>query len=386
MRITHLCFGGPFTDGFSYQDNLLPKYHKKLGHEVTIIASNLSFDKEGKVISVKAPNTYSNEYGITVTRLLYKRPVKFFSRLRRFIGTYEAITESRPDVLFVHGCQFLDIDKVVKYKKKHPNVIVYVDNHADFSNSARNFISYYFIHKILWRRCAHKILPFVKKFYGVLPARVDFLKKMYHIPSSKIALLVMGADDDKVKDALLPENISKIRDKLKVKSDVFLIMTGGKIDLAKQQTLSLMKAVNEIADPKIRLVVFGSVIPQLKSKVEVLESSYTNYIGWIDSKDTTNYFAAADLVIFPGRHSVFWEQVAGLGKPMICKYWKGTTHINVGGNVLFLNKDSTKEIKIVLQTLINHPLKLKKMKDVAQKVAMKEFSYKEIAKKSLQTQ
>ena len=102
--------------------------------------------------------------------------------------------------------------------------------------------------------------------------------------------------------------------------------------------------------------------------------------------DTTNYFAAADLVIFPGRHSVFWEQVAGLGKPMICKYWKGTTHINVGGNVLFLNKDSTKEIKIVLQTLINHPLKLKKMKDVAQKVAMKEFSYKEIAKKSLQTQ
>lgn len=383
VRITHLCFGGPFTDGFSYQDNLLPKYHKKLGYDVTIITSNQSFDGNGKIISVKAPNTYENENGIIVNRLPYKKPFKFYGRFRRFIGTYEAIEMSRPDILFIHGCQFLDIDKVVNYLKRHPGVVVYVDNHADFSNSARNFISYHFIHKLIWNHCAHEILPFVKRFYGVLPARVDFLKQMYHIPASKISLLVMGADDDRIKKSISLDNVKQMRERLGIKEDEFLIMTGGKIDLPKRQTLYLMEAVNHLANPKIKLVVFGSVVPELKTKVEALESPYTHYIGWVDSKDTSDYFAAADLIVFPGRHSVFWEQAAGLGKPMICKYWAGTTHIDVGGNVLFLKKDSAIEIEDMIRDICNHPTKYQKMKDIAQQVAMKEFSYMEIARKSL---
>ena len=60
-------------------------------------------------------------------------------RFRRFAGMYEALEKAAPDVLFIHGCQFMDIDVVVKFLKRHPHVSVYVDNHSDFSNSARNF-------------------------------------------------------------------------------------------------------------------------------------------------------------------------------------------------------------------------------------------------------
>ena len=42
---------------------------------------------------------------------------------------------------------------------------------------------------------------------------------------------------------------------------------------------------------------------------------------------------------------MFWEQVAGMGIPMVCKYWEGTTHVDCGGNVKFLYRDSVEEIK-----------------------------------------
>ena len=138
MKITHLSFVSTFSDGYSYQENILPLYHKKLGHEVSVITSQQVYNEEGE-LCFTGKTEYLNEYGIPVLRLKYKKPVKIYVKLRRFSGLYEALEKAETDILFIHGCQFLDIDVVVEYLKKHPRVSVYVDNHADFSNSARNW-------------------------------------------------------------------------------------------------------------------------------------------------------------------------------------------------------------------------------------------------------
>ena len=83
------------------------------------------------------------------------------------------------------------------------------------------------------------------------------------------------------------------------------------------------------------------------------------------------------MVVFPGRHSVFWEEVAGIGKPMICKYWDGTTHIDNGGNVKFLYQDSVAEIQEAINETIN-PENYQKMSSIAIENA-KKFCYKDIA-------
>lgn len=384
MRITHLCLGCFFPDGYSYQENMLPKYHKKLGHDVSVVASLQTFDKNGNVSYMEKASSYRNEYDIPVQRLDYKKPARIYRKLKRFVGTYEAIEKTNPDILFIHGCQFMDMDVVVKYLKKHPNVTVYVDNHADFSNSAKSWASFTFLHKILWKHCAHIINPYTKKFYGVLPARVDFLKNVYGLPADKIELLVMGADDEKVEAALKPEVRKEIREKYGIADDDFLIITGGKIDNAKRQILYLMEAVNKLQNEKVKLIVFGSVIQELKEKVEGLVSPYTQYIGWVQSDQTDKYYAASDLVVFPGRHSVFWEQVAGLGKPMLCKAWAGTKHVDLGGNVIFLEKDSAEEIYGIIRNLTEDVTIYQNMKAIAEREGMKVFSYSDIAKRSIE--
>ncbi|QYF84821.1 glycosyltransferase family 4 protein [Brevibacterium sp. PAMC21349] len=385
MKIVHMCLGCFFPDNYSYQENMLPKFHKELGYEVEVIASLVTFDKNGKGTFLERGSTYLNEYDIKVTRLDYKRPEKIHKKLKRYIGTYSALEAANPDILFIHGCQFMDMDLIVRYLKKHSNIKVYVDNHADFSNSATNFLSKNFLHKILWKRSAHIIEPFTTKFYGVMPARVDFLIDVYGLPKEKVELLVMGADDEKVLEAKQPEVKKQIRNKFRVDEEDFLIITGGKIDAFKTQTLLLMEAVARIVDVRVKLIVFGSVTPELRDQVKnVCLENKIQYIGWIDSQDSYKYFAAADLVVFPGRHSVFWEQVAAQGIPMVCKYWDGTTHIDLNGNVEFLKEDSVDEIKLVLESIIGDKEKYSKMKKVAVEQGMKAFSYKDISKRSIE--
>lgn len=385
MKIVHLCLASFYPDGYAYQENMLPKFHKQLGYDVEVIASCETFDEHGKAALYDGPRKYRNEFDIPVTRLDYKMPLKVYRKMRRYVGTDNALIEANPDVLFIHGCQFLDIDRVVTYLKAHRNVKVYVDNHADFSNSATNWISKNVLHKIIWKRCAHKISLYTKKFYGVLPIRVDFLKNIYGLPEEKCELLVMGADDELVSKAKTSRARERIREQYGIKKDDFLIMTGGKIDQWKTQTLLLMQAIQNIKRDDVRLIVFGSVTQELMDQVKALaDGTKIQYIGWVLSKDSYDYFEAADLVIFPGRHSVMWEQVTGQGVPMLVKDWEGTHHVDLGGNVRFLTQDSVGEIQCEIEHLLAHPEEYRKMKEVAEKDGMRVFSYADISRRAIQ--
>lgn len=383
MRIIHICLGGPVTDGWTYQDNLLTKFHKKAGHEVIIITSKWVWNNEGKLILDKREE-YFNDDGVKVVRLDIEGKNNFDRKFKKYRKLYETIRESRPEILFIHGCQFIDIKNIVKYLKEYPKVKVYVDNHADLSNSGTNWLSKNILHKIIWKRYAKMIEPYVEKFYGVLPARVDFLSDIYNIPKEKIELLVMGMDDENVIKSKKPDIKNDIRKKYNVREDDFLIITGGKIDNAKKQTLLLMKAIREIDNKNIKLIVFGSVSKEIEEEFKLLiDNKNIIYIGWITPNDTYKYIAMSDLAVFPGRHSVIWEQTVGLGIPAIFKYWEGTTHVDVGGNCKFLYEDSVEEIKREIIKVYEDKLGYEMMKNIAENKGMLEFSYFDIAKRSI---
>lgn len=384
MKILHCCLACFYIDHYSYQENLLPKYHKRMGYDVQIVASTETFDEKGR-LTYTSSGEYFNEDGIKVTRLPY---VSWMShsiaiKLRRYIGLKEYLYEYQPDFIFLHDIQFLDVDIVRDYASKNKVVIV-ADSHSDFSNSARSFISRRILHGIIYKHCAKIIEPFVSRFYGVLPARVDFLNEMYDIPRGKIDLLVMGADDDLVREAAVPSEVIGFRNNHGVSEDDFLIVTGGKIDLAKTQTLLLMDAVNRINNPKVKLLIFGSVVPEMKQEFNQRLSEHVMYIGWVKSEDTYPIFASAQMVVFPGRHSVFWEQVCAQGIPMIVKRWKGTDDIDLDGNVFFLEKDSVEEIENAIVSNALNKNNYLKMKEVAASDRSLKFLYSSIARKSLE--
>lgn len=382
-RICHLCLNGPYNEGWNYQENIMPKYHAKQGYEVFQLVTPYMW--EGTKMVVSNDHEYTNRYGVHVYRCRAKKGVVGGIRFNRYPEVMELLEKIHPDILFIHDVQCLDMTVVAKYLSSHRECTAFADNHSDFSNSARNWISLNIIHKIIWKHMAHTIEPYIKKFYGVLPARVDFLTNIYGIPKEKVELLVMGADDEFVEGAKQNINSKKIREKYGIEQDDFLILTGGKIDLFKTQTILLMQAVHEIKDSKVKLLVFGSVAPELKDNVNKLSDGVkVQYIGWIDAIDSYDFFAISDLVVFPGRHSVFWEQVCGQGIPMLVKDWDGTHHVDLGGNVLFLKEDSCDEIRTKIELVKNDKKVYSVMKSVAEQKGIKNFSYDEISKRAIE--
>ena len=69
---------------------------------------------------------------------------------------------------------------------------------------------------------------------------------------------------------------------------------------------------------------------------------------------------------------------------MLVKDWPGMHHVDLGGNVQFLTKDSAEEIQEEIERLIHHPEEYRSMKQIAEEKGMKVFSYAVIAKRSIE--
>lgn len=382
MRILHIQLAGNYTEGMSYQENLLPGYHKKMGHEVYMLTVCYAWDK-GKLIHVM-PVKKEMDDGVILERIDFVNIFNEFitKRMRYAQNVYEKIEEIHPDFIMLHDIQTLSAIDLCKYMKKHTSVKLIADCHADFSNSGTNWLSRNILHGIIWRYIARRLNKYVSSFYGVLPARVDFLKKMYRLPADKCKLLLMGADDTMV--ATARDSRQAVRKNYNIREEDFLIVTGGKIDKAKAQTILLMKSVLKLNIKNLKLLIFGSVADELmQSFSELLVPDKIIYIGWIDSKDSYGIFAAADLAVFPGRHSVFWEQTAAQGIPMVVKDWEGTHHVDLGGNVRFLKEDSEEEITEAIFDIVNNKHIYSSMSKAACSEDKNKFLYSAIAYESL---
>lgn len=377
MVICHICMNGPYNEGWNYQENILPKYHSKMGYKVVQIVTPYEWEGTEQIVSTDLH--YTNELGVEIYRLKVKKGLIGGTRLNRYPELKGLLKMVKPDIIFIHDVQFMDAPVVAKYLKNNPNCIAYADNHSDFSNSARNWISKNILHKVLWKHMAQVLNPYIRKFYGVLPARVDFLVDVYGLPKEKCELLVMGADDEYV-NCLTSETKIQMRKKYDVKEKEFLIVTGGKIDLAKTQTLLLMEAVKELNN--VKLLVFGSVAEEIRKEFDALcDGEKVKYIGWVNGNESYPLFYSADLVAFPGRHSVYWEQVAAMGIPMLIKYWDGTTHVDMGGNVMYLYNDSCEEITERIRDIMD-PIKYRHMQEIAS-TNKDTFLYSNIARCSI---
>lgn len=363
---------------------MLPKSHKRLGYEVEIIAGTLGFDAKSAEVNSTKLGVYLNEYGIQVTRLPYRWNGKVCKLLRFYKGIVESLERAQPDIIFMHNCQFMDVDKIVSYIKKHPKVKLFVDNHADFNNSATNWMSRNILHKYIWKSCAHKIEPYTSKFYGVLPGRVQFLIDVYNLPPDKCELLVMGGDDDLIEKVSVDDVRCEVRRKFGINENDFLIVTGGKINWARPETLNLMEAINYVKSSNVKLVVFGNVSDELKDKFEKLcQIPNVMFAGWLNTEEVHQLMASSDLVVFPGLHSVLWEQACALGVPCIFRDLEGVHHVDLGGNAIFLNDVSISSLAEEINGLLSSESKYKSMKDISRVQGRKKFSYLDIARRSL---
>lgn len=381
MRIVHICLACFYIEGWGYQENILPKYHAQAGHDVMVLTSDYMFNSRSEKV-VKQERDYVNPHGVHVKVLDRTRRYGWYSRFGDFSNVCEELEAFRPDVIFVHGGQFVALKDVVSYCRRYKTVKLYIDQHADYYNAPvktfkQKLVSYW-IHGY-WIRKASKL---AQKVWGVTPWRCQYLHEIYGVPENKIDLLVMGGDDALIPFAQAQQIRIQIRQDLGIGEDDFVVVTGGKIDRAKNIHL-LAQAVRELKRENLHLIVFGQPTTDMEETVEKMAADpRCHCVGWVDSAKVYDYFLASDIAAFPGTHSVLWEQVCACGTPALFKEWEGMRHVCVNGNAKLLCLDSVEEIKSNIVHLLDNPSTYNEMREAANQ-CKEAFFYSQIAKRAI---
>lgn len=380
MKIVHLCLCSIINEDYAYQDNLLTKYHKKMGHDVTIIAPTYSkYDKNGNVVEEGA-GTYVWKNGVKVIRIKPLLPNKINRHFFLFQNIESFLLDLKPDFIFVHCLLSLNYRSLLNVHKKMPKIKFAFDNHTDFFNSNHNALSKYYKKWVLKPFVARPLQSLSNYFYGVTPSRCKFLEDELGIKKDKVKLLVMGADDDNLQFDSRYIIREKIRTEYHINNDDFLIVTGGKID-KKKNIHTLLQAVHEIKNPRVKIIFFGSISDDLKEMISSLISSNIIYLGWIKSDEVYKYFYAADLVAFPGLHSVLWEQALATQTPCVFSRLPGFEHVNYNDNCMFFETSNIEDYKKTIQQLVENDALYKRLKENSATEKSMQFMYSNIASK-----
>lgn len=354
-----------------------------MGHNVTVITTNTKHENN-KIITIDEDDYFLDD-GQRIIRLDYKKyKPQYLCNAYKYFSIFDLLCEIKPDFIMIHGLGNISSLQVIKYVKKiNKNCIVIADNHLDYNIGQ---IKDTFKNKVF--RMSYKLLnkytqKYYTKVYGVTPWRVKYCEDIFGISPEKTDLLVMGADDENINFKDKDKIRTKIRNRFKIKDNDFLIITGGKIDRKKNIHL-LAEAISKINNNNIKLIIFGSLSDDIKNEIDKLGiNKNIILVGWISSEESYDYFLASDLAIFPGQHSVLWEQACACGLPCIFKYWEGMDHVDVGGNCKFLYDDNTDEIVKMINYISENKDVYKKMKLIAMNKGIQSFCYSNIAEKSL---
>lgn len=382
MKILHVAPNAPYNDNWGYQDNLLPRYQKKMGHEVSIIVPTL-MHQNGTIVQT-AESRYYLDDGVEVIRKNYNNYlIPDITELLTKMKIYDVLVEKKPDFIFFHGLISSTIFDVIEYKRKvNRRCIIVEDNHLDYNIGSHSKGLKLLLGRGYFRWRNRATISYISKVYGVTPWRKKYAEEYFRIPSEKTDVLIMGADDEKIDFQNKRSIREAIRNNYRISPQDFLIVTGGKIDKNKKIHI-LMNAVAQMKN--VKLLIFGQVADDIRKEFDRLLKDNDNieYIGWIDADEVYNYFFAADLVCFPGQHSVLWEQACASKVPCLFERWEGMEHVDNGGNSDFLNRVTEESIREKITELC-YTEKYYSMKRAAESDLTDIYLYSKIAEKSLE--
>lgn len=386
MKIVHIVDYLMPTMG--YQEFLLPKWHKKHGHDVHIITSDRYYpvpDYEQtwqKFLGERIlPQGTEEVEGVVIHRLKCLVEAKY----RPFLpGIGKKIRELSPEVIFCHGTASIAALQVAWVARKY-NIPLVMDNHMTFGcqdKSVLGKIGYpalkFLSQKFLANNCY--------KFMGVANECCDFLIKAQGLDPKQVEDLPLGIDTD-----IFSENMAgrdSLRKKYDIPEDAFVVMQTGKLTADKSpHYLSAAMALLLHDNEKLRLVFLGSGGEQyLKQVKEPLEKAgvmdKVKFLPLMPVKELPGAYSAADLLVYPDASSLSCMEAAACRRTVIMSDLPASKWRESIGVGICYNTGNIEELKKLIHDLYSNPDKLGSVAEKSLQAVLDNFSYDAIARKS----
>jgi 1,2-diacylglycerol 3-alpha-glucosyltransferase len=339
MKIVMICEF--YNSALAFQENLLVKYYRKMGHEVSVITSTYIdvFNYYHGKHDSSQPASVELDQGARIIRLPFR--YNFLNKLKSYRGFAAALAAEKPDFIFVHDIT-PDFPAMVAYVKANPSIKMIMDYHADYSNSGKNQLSIKVLHGVIRKYFLDRARPHLASILPIVPAGFTFLNEVYGVPMEEMELLPLGADTDAINEVRATSPRKRIRDLYKIPDDAFVIVTGGKLERAKKTEI-LLDAVKQTGRPDIHVLIAGKFGPEQAYEELVRASAVkldgrVHFAGWLDSAAMYSHMLASDIAVFPASQTVLWQQCIACGLPLLVGDvgWQSPQYMNLNGNIIVL--------------------------------------------------
>lgn len=388
MKIVMICEF--YNETLEFQENLLVKYYRKHGHEVTVITSTFEsvFDYyNGRYDRTRPGRTYL-DHGATIVKLPYR--YNLLNRLRAYTRIDDLLRQAQPDLIFVHDIM-PNLPEAVSYLRLHPECRMILDYHADYSNSGKNWLSLRILHGVLRKWFLDRARPRLSRIFPIVPAGTTFLHEVYGVPLSEMEVLPLGADMDLVRRLKLDSTRTALRQNLGILDGEIVIFTGGKLT-PYRQTEVLLRAVPFLRQFPLKIVVVGDSGEEARDYKEFLLGlaqglDNVMWAGWLGKLDVYRYMRMADLAVFPASQSIMWQQAIASGLPLVVGDTgsQDISYLNLRDNIVILPRDEIRPERLaeVITELLIEPGRLAQMARGAAAVADEQLDWDMLIERTL---
>lgn len=373
MKIVHIVVVGPYTEGMTYQENLLPQCQVQQGHEVIVIA-NCTMWQKSRVVNTEAEDTYL-ENGIRLIRLPFVRIGNAYltEKLRFIRGLYDKLKEEKPKLIYLHDFETGTVFQIRKYLNDNPETALVIDSHVSAVNSAQSTISRVFLHKMIYRSFGRKIYQYARKIYYVGEDEKHFLLDIYRFPEDKLQLLPLGGIILAEADYLAVRE--EVRKRYKMQKARICMVHSGKLDPPKKTQDLLEAYINRTNKDSSELYIVGDTEDKVyKRKIlDLIEQDESiHYLGWKSGDELKSLLCAADVYIQPGTPSATLQTAMCCRCGILAKSYPLYKELFSGRGMLF-SKDE--ELQVDIDCLCADPSLITRLRETCFQIAQRELDY-----------
>lgn len=389
LKIFMLC--DFYNESLEYQENLLVKYYRKHGHQVTVVASTFDsvFDYYNDRHESDWPARTYLDLGAKIVKLRYR--YNLLNRLRAYTRIDRLLEDEAPDLIYVHDIM-LNLPECVDYVKRHSHCKMILDYHADYSNSGSNWLSLKVLHGVARKWFLDHARPHLARIFPIVPAGAVFLHEVYKVPHAAMEVLPLGADVDLAREVQARGGGRRLRQEMGFQDSDIVVFTGGKLAPAKRTEL-LLDAVRRLPHLPLQVVVVGDAsaadapyMAQLKARAAGLPNIH--FAGWLGREDIYCHLDMADLAVFPASQSILWQQAIACGKPLICGDvgHQDIAYLNLAENIVILPNEQIRVERFAdeIEAVVGTPGRLHSMQIGAARVAAEHLDWNRLIERTLQ--
>ncbi len=368
---------GCFYPDAGYQINILSKYLKRFGHQVTILTGELDKAPDSQAVFFGRDNieerdrAFEEAYGVKIVRL----PLKAYISGRPILQAplVPVVRSCRPDVLFVHGCDGA-IAMEALWKRKKLGCPLFMDCHM-VAEASRNRLAPLF--RWFYRTF---MTPIIKKehIYVVSLGETRYAERELGVPKELCPFISFGSDESLFHpDA---EVRAAFRREHGIAEDAFVVFYAGKLDEAKNGRLLAELVCRKLETRReVVYVIVGNTVGEYGASVEkrFQESPYRVLRFPTQKYNALPPFCQmANLAVIPGATSLSLFDFNAAGLPVLAPDHPINVERCGHGNGWTFRTGDLRDFQEKLESVLALPDKaLREVSDAAVAYIRRDYSY-----------